>query len=276
MMAQMRASRPAGVAAVRAGVRWGCRLAVCLAGVAAVVSAQAPALPDAEAFLRATRVNLERSRGEARTFGYTERRTQLHMNPFGRMGSGGTQAFRVTPSADGTVVERRLVERDGVAVTDGEVSRREVRRGRQAPRGPSPYDEALSMLSFTLHRREQVGGRSMIVVRFVPRPRTAPKSREARLVSAFQGEAWVDEAHHEIVRVEAEAVESLSYGFGLVAKLSKGTRAMAQRAEVLPGTWQPTAVRIAGDGRALLFRRLRLDHAIEWYDYRRVGVPGPS
>jgi len=244
---------------------------LCVLALGSSLFSQSPPLPEADSFFAAARANLERSRREARGYAYTERRTQLHMNPFGRMGSGGTLAFHVTPVGGGISIERRLVERDGTPVSDGEVTTREARRPRGRTDRPSPYEDALAALEFTVVRREQMDGRSMIVVRFTPRPRAAPRTREGRMAKSFEGEAWVDERAEEVVRVEATAVDTLSYGFGLVARLSKGAQATATRAEVLPGVWQPTSLRIVGDGRALLFRRLRIDHALEWFDYRRMA-----
>ena len=237
--------------------------------VPSLMSQVAP-LPDPAGFFGAVRMNLERSRRDARGFAYTERRTQLHMNPFGRLGSGATLAYRVTPSVDGVWVERQLIERDRVPVTDGEVTKRESRGPGSRTGRQSPYDDALSVLEFMIERREQEQGRSMIVVRFIPRPGVTARTREGRMAKSFEGEVWVDERAEEVVRVEATAIESLSYGFGLVARLSKGTTVIATREEVLRGVWQPTTLRINGDGRALVFRRLRIEHALEWFDYRHV------
>jgi hypothetical protein len=33
----------------------------------------------------------------------------------------------------------------------------------------------------------------------------------------------------------------------------------------------PTSIHFTGDGRAMLFRKLHVDHLIEWFDYRRVS-----
>ena len=78
----------------------GVRAAGVLAGVV-VAAATAPArarpppLPDPEPFYAAARANMERAQIEQRDFAYRERRTELHLNPFGRLGTGGTRALRV-------------------------------------------------------------------------------------------------------------------------------------------------------------------------------------
>jgi hypothetical protein len=68
-------------------------------------------LPDQRPFLEAVRQNLVRSQDTQRQFAYTERRTDLNFNPFGRLGTGGTRVYEVTPSTDGSGFNRRLLER---------------------------------------------------------------------------------------------------------------------------------------------------------------------
>ena len=40
---------------------------------------------------------------------------------------------------------------------------------------------------------------------------------------------------------------------------------------VAGGIWLPTSIRFAGEGRAILFRKLNVDFAIDWYDYRLIN-----
>ena len=61
-----------------------------------------------------------------------------------------------------------------------------------------------------------------------------------------------------------------SSGFGMVARLGKGTSVALTRERVEPNLWLPTSIRCTGSGRALLFRRLAIDQSIEWLNYRRA------
>jgi hypothetical protein len=240
-------------------------------GASRTPAATAP-LPERESFLADTRRNVERARRDMQ-FSYVERRTELHMNPFGRIGSGDskdTTAYLITPSPDGAVIERTLVERNGEPVANGEVTRRPIRpRNSRARR--SAVDDAVATLEFSLDRREVMHGRNTIVVAFTPRPDARPETDEGKMAKSFRGEIWVDEALREIVHVEATAVDSLTYGLGMVARLNRGSKVVLTRDQVVPGSWQPTSVRFTGDGRALLFRKLHVDHVIEWFNYKRVG-----
>ena len=228
-------------------------------------------LPESESFLGAVRQNLLRAQRQESGLAYKERRTELHMNPFGRIGTGTTRVYDVVPSADGMTLTRRLVEQDGqpVAPSDDERRERPTRRNRtQTNRGA---EDVLSALTFALDRRELVDGRPVIVVTFAPKPGARPSTRQGKMARVFRGEVWVDEASREVERVDAVAVDSLSMGFGVVARLNKGTKVSVVRRPAPGGLWLPTSIRFEGEGRALLFRKLNVNYAIEWFDYREVA-----
>ena len=247
-----------------------------LAAVAAltlIVTAAAPAqqpLPDAEAFLAAAREKLLRSQMLQNKYAYKERRTELHTNPFGRLGTGGTGVYDVVPSEDGRTITRRLVEKDGKPVADASPEQRDTpERRERAPTGRS-FADVVNTLHFKVDRREILNGKPAIVVTFAAKPNADPQTRQGKIARVFAGDIWVDEQQQEVERIEATAVDTLSMGFGLVARLNKGTKVTLLRQPVADGIWLPTEVKVIGEGRALLFRRLNVDYAVEWFDYRRI------
>src|ERR671910_518532 len=78
-------------------------------------------LPDPDTFYAAVRDNLARAQQATHLYAYKERRTDIHTNPFGRIGTGGTRVFEVYPSANRELTFRRLVERNGVPVGQKEL-----------------------------------------------------------------------------------------------------------------------------------------------------------
>jgi hypothetical protein len=245
-----------------------------LAAMVRVDAQSARPLPDAGTFFEETQRNIERARREEVWYAYTERRTELRRNPFGHLGTGRTRAFRVTPEPDGAVIVRQLIEEDGVPVRDGKVERIDLERRRQQSgrrRRRSSAEDTMSALRFSILRREQVAGRDAIVVAFEPREDARPETREGKLALAFTGSVWVDEAAREVVRVEATALDSISFGMGLLARLSKGSTASLERARIDDDTWMLTSLRFSGEGRAVLFlRKLTIDHVVEWSDYQKI------
>jgi len=210
---------------------------VLVAGLIGVLSSTAASqqsrpLPDPEPFYAATRANAARAQAAQSQFAYRERRTELHLNPFGRLGSGDTLVYDVTPMADGSV-ERRLVERDGTAVTGAPVERRAPRTPRSTDRR-STVDDVVSVLRFSIRHREVRDGRDVVAVAFEPKAGAEPQTRQGELARRFRGTIFVDEAAHEVLRVEAAAIEDLTYGLGLAARLQKGASVTVSRQRIEP------------------------------------------
>ena len=254
--------------------------------IAAVGATQPGDLPERDTFFKEVREALARSQAVWHRYAYTERRTELHMNPFGRMGTGGTRVTEVRPHANPQLTYRRVIERNGVAVPKHELERQDAEyRARVArvqrdaadaddddrlarTRAQLILDDVIKTLQFELDRRELRNDKPVIVVSFAAKPNARPQTREGRLARVFVGSAWIDEASREVIDVRAVATDDVSFG-GFIAKVYRGTEAVVERREIEAGVWMPSRVTLSGDVRAL-FRKTRIDHVIEWHDYRRM------
>jgi hypothetical protein len=246
-------------------------------------------LPDRDTFLRDAREALSRSQQVWHRYDYKQRRTELHTNPFGRLGTGDRIVTEVRPEADPRLTYRRVIERNGVALSraeldrqaaeyrtriarlarqdvsdDAERTRRDDELARQRAR--MVMDDVVNTLQFELVRREFPGGKPAIVVSFAARPDARPSTREGRLAKVFKGSLWFDEASRELTHLNAVATDDVAFG-GFVAKVYEGTEAFIERQPIEPGVWMPTKLRLIGEFRAL-FRRAKIDHVVEWFDYR--------
>jgi len=235
--------------------------------VQATAARDARPLPEPQPFLEAVRANLARSQDEQNRFAYRERRTELNFNPFGRIGTGEVRVIAVTPVERGKAVTRQLIERDGKPVADSPVSRREVR---MTERGKSVVDDVAAMLDVKIDHRDVLDNRDAIVVTFTPKRDAKPRTREGRLARAFAGEIWIDERAREVVRIDAKAIDDLSMGYGVLGRLNEGATVTVRRQSIDTNLWLPTSVRFDAEGRALLFRKLTINFAVDWFDYRRA------
>src|SRR5688572_26457356 len=161
--------------------------------------AQRP-LPEEQPFFAEARKNLARSNQVQYRYAYKERRTELHMNPFGRLGTGEVRLYEVTPGSHDREYFRRLLERAGTPVAAGAPERQERR-----PTTGRSLEDVMATLRFSIARREMVNGRDAIVVQFEPRPEANPQTRQGNIAKVLKGSIWVDEAAREVVRAEATA-----------------------------------------------------------------------
>ena len=261
----------------------------------------ASVVPDPEAFYVAVRDNLARAQRATIAFSYKERRTNIHTNPFGRIGTDGVELIHVYPSANPKLTYRRLIERDGVSVSKQELAQQdreylakvaEIRRlgdeneddGRRRTkdetvarrRAQAVIEDIVAALQFTITGKSLHEGRPAVVVAFAGRPAFRPKTREGTIAQKFQGTVWIDPAVNEVMHVEAKTTDDISFGFGIVARLNKGTTGSLTRRPIESDLWMPTAVRLSGSGRAMLFlRKLALDFAIDWFGYERFDGAVP-
>jgi hypothetical protein len=261
--------------------------ALVLAPPSLLVSQQQP-LPEFDALYKAVRENLARAQRSVHLYAFKERRTELHTNPFGKLGTGGTRLSDVYPSATPRLTYRRVIQRNGMPVSAGELMeqdnayrervaemQRRPRTVAQTPqqRGERMINDVVDTLQFTLEGRGIRDGVQTIVIRFAPKPNTNPVTREGRMAQKFAGTVWIDEAQAEVMRVEARTVDELSFGYGMVARLGEGTTALMVRRPIDKDIWMPTEIRLNGRGRAALgIRRLVIDFVVEWFDYRRLPV----
>jgi hypothetical protein len=260
--------------------------------------AQERPLPDAEALFTAVRENLVRAERETHLYTYKERRTDIHTNPFGRLGTGGISLFEVYPSPTRRLTYRRLIEKDGMRippdqvveqdrqyrarvaevqeetdarspadqrVLDGEAQRARERRQRAV-------DDVVETLTFKVKGRVTHEGVPAIAITFTPKPDATPSTRQGRIAQKFTGTIFVDERVNEVMGLKATSMDSISYGYGIVAKLGEGTSVTLRREPVEGNLWMPTRLTMKGQGRALVVRRLVIDFAIDWFDYERLPV----
>ncbi|HQZ40781.1 MAG TPA: hypothetical protein PLH72_17250 [Vicinamibacterales bacterium] len=266
---------------------------VCLIAISGL-DAQAPdPLPDQEHFFAEVRRRLASNDHIQSRYSYRERSTELHLNLFGRMGTGAVQVFDVYPHPNEKLTYRRLIERDGrpssadeLAAQDRDYRKRladwqrrvaregtterlaRLRDAEQARRKDEARTrEALDVFTFAVEGRATWDGEPAIVIRFAPRPDVSPRSREGRVAHAFTGRVWVHEHEYQVMSVEATAIDDVSFGWGLVARLYKGSTARFTRRRI-DGAWLPAATRFEGTGRAMLVRTVVIDFSRDYLDYR--------
>src|SRR5258705_5493587 len=121
-------------------------------------------------------------------------------------------------------------------------------------------------------RREPIDGHDPILATVTPKAGVKPQTDDGKIMRHFKARAWISESDYELVRVEIEALDDLSFGLGLLARIHKGTTATYQRRKVNDEVWLPAQVTWTASARVLLLRRLRLRGVAEFSGYRKFTV----
>jgi hypothetical protein len=133
-------------------------------------------------------------------------------------------------------------------------------------------DDIFIVFDIDMRGREVMEGHETIALSLTPRPQAKPRTHEGRQLQKFSLRAWINESDHELVRLDAEAIDTLSMGFGVLARLHKGSQLSFLRRKVNDEVWLPAAVHFRGGVRVALVRTLRRSGTSEFSDYRKFSV----
>jgi hypothetical protein len=82
----------------------------------------------------------------------------------------------------------------------------------------------------------------------------------------------VSESEYEVVSLEAEAIDTASFGLGLLARVHKGSRVVFERRKVNGEQWLPASATYSASARVMLVKVMRLGGTLEFSNYRKFSV----
>ncbi len=249
------------------------------------------ALPEFAGFVTEVKSRLQMNQSVLKNYTYQQRNSQKHLDKNGRVKKIETRLYEIFPDTDAGLTYRRLVEKDGKRVSESELKKQdreyEKRRSdREKKRLKSSaadeekakkeereaIDEAFRVFEIVMEGRETIDGRPAIRLSFKPKPGLKAKSREVKILQNFAGHVWFDENLYELVRLEVEAIQDVSFGFGVLAKLHKGAKGLFERRLFNEEVWLPSTTQFSGSLRLLLVKGMRMEVTDEFFDYRKFSV----
>ena len=131
----------------------------------------------------------------------------------------------------------------------GEADRRDERRHRYSRQVPEMYD-------FTLLREEKLDGRDVWAIGAEPKAGYRATESMTKAMMKMHGTLWIDKATNQMVKFDAEALDTVSFGFFLV-RLNKGARFILEQTRVNDEVWLPKRVQVAMDARVAVVKKFR-------------------
>lgn len=272
-------------------------ITVALVSVTASVAQERP-LPDQETFLGEARARLQTNSSLQRSYIYVETRREQKLDSRGRVQQESVKVYENYPGLPGEGRWERLISENGRprAASDLEKELRDRQKkaeavAREATEQPAKqhaqqqreyaeqrrrFDEVVEDLfrvyDIRMERRELVNGHETIAFSLSVRPDAKPRSREGSQMRNFAVRAWLSESDRELVRVDAEAIDTLSMGFGLLARLHKGAMLSFLRTKVNDEVWLPSRVSYSGSARVGFVAVFRRSGTSEFSGYRKFLV----
>ena len=187
----------------------------------------------------------------------------------------------------------RMTERDGKPLPPSEQSKQQQKLDKESAKlaAQTPEEKQRRAAEFEKSRRREraflleipdavdlrlegsdsIDGQDVWVISGTPKPGYRAKTREGAALAKVRGKMWIEKVGYQWVRVEAETIETLSFGVFL-ARLSPGAKLVLEQTRVNDELWLPKREYMSGKGRIALVKRIAEDDEIVWSDYKKFQV----
>ena len=265
---------------------------------AAPFAAQQQRLPDQQAFLQEVRKHLDTDEFRQIGYMYVETRRDRKLDKAGQPTGESVKILESYPGLPGEKRWERVLSEDGKAIPPPELERRDRERqqhveeyARKLAKDPEQMkakeerererrrrelaeniDDIYRVFDVAMVGREVIEGHDTILLTLTPRHDAKPRTRAGGIMRNFNVRAWISESDYELVRLDAEAIDTVSIGFGLLARVHKGSKASFQRRKVNGESWLPARADYFLSVRVGLLAVLRRGGSVEFSNYKKFGV----
>jgi hypothetical protein len=123
--------------------------------------------------------------------------------------------------------------------------------------------------TFKLNREEQIQGVDCYLLDANPNPDYTPPVEKARVLLGMKGHLWIDKAEYHWVKVEAEVINPVQFGF-FIAQVKPGTRFELEQSPV-GGVWLPKRFTESVNASLFGIYGMRSRQEEVYSDYRLIG-----
>jgi hypothetical protein len=246
---------------------------------------------DASEFVRKS-VELDQANWlRMKDYTWVARETERHLDSNGKTKSVHTEAWETLVLSGQP--HRRMLERDGKALPPDEQRKQQekldkavAKLARETPEQRqhrlADYEkerqkdreflrEIPDLYDFRLEGDAKVDGYDAWVIRATPKPGYRPRHSDAKPLLKIKGKLWIDKTEYQWVRLEAETIDTISFGLFL-ARLSPGAKLVFEQTRVNDEVWLPKREFTSGSGRLGLLKKITMEQELTWSNYRKFQV----
>jgi hypothetical protein len=223
-----------------------------------------------------------------RDYTYIQRNEQRKLDGKGRMKSTESKTYEIMVLSGEP--ERRLIAKDDKPLSEKEAKKEEERiqklvakYGRESEddrrkryaktdkeieEGRQFVREIADAYQFRLVGVEDIAGRQAYKISADPLPGYKPRLKDAKILPKLRFNVWIDKADTQWVRIDAECIDTISWGLFL-ARLHKGSTMQIEQTRVNDEVWLPKSFGMKMDAKVVLFKNLDMEIDVSFRDYRK-------
>jgi hypothetical protein len=133
------------------------------------------------------------------------------------------------------------------------------------------WHELADAFDFRLAGEGRLDNHSIFLIEATAREGYQPRSRTAKLFRSLRARFWVDQRDYQIVKVEAEVIDSIWMGLFLV-RVAKGSRATLELTRVSEGVWLPDQLQVVASARLGLLKIYRFEQRVHYSRYSCIST----
>ena len=270
-------------------------LPICFLLLPVLAQEQDRPLPDQTQFMAEFRKSLHTPEKLLSQYTYTLKDTELKLDSKGKTTQTETNVYNIIHGAEDWQTYQRQISKKGVPLTEKELAdedrkerervdketrkragwsdaKRQQEKAKAEREERETTDDIFATFDYQFVRRETLNQVSTILVNFSPRKNYTPKTSDARELQHAAGRLWISEDDHQLVRLEAELLDSIKMGFGLLAKIQKGSKVSFESRKINDEIWLPIKAEMSLNGRLLLLKGLNMNVILEFSDHKKFNV----
>lgn len=115
-----------------------------------------------------------------------------------------------------------------------------------------------------------INSQAEVVLDFAPNPKWSPPTMTSEVLTGLRGRVWIDKKSHYLVRMEGEVFQSVSFGFGVLARVFPGGKIVLQQERVNDDRWIVDHFEEHVTIRAMMVKTLKEDADLQAFDFHVV------
>jgi hypothetical protein len=160
------------------------------------------------------------------------------------------------------VMEKRKNE------SDEDRAKRQAEQEKQRGKNREFVSEVADAYNFRLVGSDLLNGHDTWVIAGEPRREFEAHMKEARMLGKFRGQLWIDKNELQLIKMEVEAIDTVSFGW-VLARIHKGTRFVYEQTRVNDEVWLPSRLNFKFNARVALLKGYNEEVEQTYRDYKK-------